>query len=479
MLKSTSLAIALPLTQTLDQKDIYVRAVTGSPLDILVKSCMKRDLIDIQGRPLEGQALEEAINSLCPIKGYDEHAIDMAELKTAVASAVRNHLALARTVVVPEVTHFVESVTPVIDEVSRDPLHEIEIVQCANYSFMAEPALLDSLERYKDQATYDIEGGFQHTTRTDEQVLELMKTGSITLDEAVAIYVSKLTPGTLQHVWETMFTNIPQPDGDSAKTTTQLLNEPEYAVCRSLVTFLVARNLISNPQEDAGMSLTAYKDLLNQYRTQAALGLLRAKYRQDLSNKVGYLVERIVKKDGFVKIFVNPTLYKEWINEGGDNTALFGLSTLDNPELTKSYITDNSVALKNVWDKHTVLTSTVVKLRKFNKIREILATEFNSHVANLSPEELPIQQRANVISKFNEALEKTKLDEVDNIHGLILRLVCTARYGHTSAYEILSTLDRVKKSNPNMDIKTAASIMTAMYVSKWVASMFRVESARR
>lgn len=479
MLKSTSLTIALPLTQVFDEKNVYLRAVTGSPLDILVKNCLKRDLIDDQGKPLQGQSLQDAVNSTCPIKGYDEHQIDMTELKTAVAAAVRNHLALARTIVVPEVTHFVENVTPIIDEVSRDPLHEIEIVQCANYGFMSEPALLDAISKYKDDSVYDITTDLQHNTRSDEQVLELMKTGSVTLDEAVAIYVSKLSPGTLQHVWETMFTRIPQPDGDSRKTSTQLLNEPEYAVCRSLVTFLVSRNLVSNPQEDAGLNLAVYKDLLNQYRSQAALALLRVKYRQDLNNKIGYLVDRIEKNNGFVKIYVNPVTYKDWINEGGDNVALFGLSTLDKPQLTKSYVVENSVALKNVWEKHVALTSTVVKLRKFNKIRDILAAEFQNHINNLSAEELPIQDRAVVVNRFNDCLDKTKIDEVDNINGLILKLICSARYSHTSAYEILSTLDRVKKSNPNMEIKAAASIMTAMYVAKWVASMFRVETIRR
>jgi len=476
MLNKKALDSAVALTDYLDEKGILVVAVKGSPLDVLTQHCLNRVSAADSTEIFDNDKLFDCATSICSVKGYDEHGVDLQELTKKVSESVRNHLAHARTIVVPEVTHFVDNITPVIDEISRSPLHEIEIVQNASYGFMLEPALLDALEKYKDVSVLDVTMNFCHGTRTDEQVLALMKTGSVTLDETVAIYCSKLSAGTLQHVWETMFTNIPQQDGDEFKTFQKLINEELYSVCRSLITFLVAKNLLANPQEDAGLPLATYNDLLQQYVEQSALGLLRAKYRLELADKIGYLVDKVVKKDGFVKIYVNPTLYKKWINEGGDNEVLFGLSLVPNASYKVSDINENSLNLKANWQRHVVMTESIVRLKKYNKVRDILSIEFQTYIQGLSSSELPFENREQVINRFNKSLECTKSDEVDNIYQLVLKLICHARYPQTSAYFILTTLDKIKKENPTMQIKEAAAIMTAQYIANWVGSMFRVSS---
>lgn len=478
MLAKEALDSALPLAERFDNLGIIVRPVGGTPLDVLVNNCAihQFEVSPTTGAYLTSAEISELTARPSPVTGYSAHELDMKELKTAVADAVRNHLKFARTVVAPDVLQFVEAIAPAVQEIARNPLHDVEIVQNNSYAFLYEPELKESIERASDIPVDDVPMNFKHGPRTDAEVLEIMTTGSASLDQAVTLFVSKLPEGALAHIWATMFTQIPQSDGDSSKTFQQLLNQQSYNGARSLVTYLVARKLWNNPPEDSNATAKAYEDLMVEYRNQSALALLRERYRQDVAAKAGLLVESI--REG--KVFVNSNVYREWIRNGGTNEVLLGLTLSNNPAQRVEVINEQAEAYKLAWKNHVALSQSVIRNRRFERTKDLLDVEFKHYLTNLTPEELPVQDRALVLRRFEHALGKVKLEECDpeNLYTLVLHLLCKARYHETDAFFILNTVQRVSRDNPGMDVREAASIATIEYIARWVGSQMRVEPAR-
>ena len=477
MLNVLAIESALPLTERFDAKGIAIRPVAGTPLETLVRhsAVSDYDISPDTGQYATSKEIADLVARPCPVRGYNEHELDRKELRKKVGDAVRNHLKFARTVVAPDVVSFVEAIEPMIQELSRNPLHEVEVVVSDAYPFLDEPALIDSIERSKDIPVANVPMNFRHDTRTDEEVLELMKTGSASLDQAVATFVARLEPGALKHIWDTMFTALPTEDGDDHMSFLELINQTDKGVTRSLVVFLIARKLWNNPTEDSNMTVKQYENLMVDYRDQAALSLLRARYRQQLAIDSGLLVESISPN----KVIVNSAVYKDWIKNGGVNEVLLGLTLSNNPAMRVSTINENAQEYVSAWERHCLLSQSTIRNRRFDRIKNLIEIEFDHYLANLSEEEVGLQDRPLISSRFDEALDQTRMDETEDIYGLVLRLLCAARYQQTDAEFILKTIDRIKRQNPSIDVREAATVATIEYTARWVGSQLKLEAVTK
>lgn len=477
MLNVLAIESALPLTERFDAKGIAIRPIAGTPLETLVRhsAVSDYDISPDTGQYATSKEIADLVARPCPIRGYNEHELDRQELRKKVGEAVRNHLKFARTVVAPEVVSFVEAIQPMIQELARNPLHDVEVVVSDAYPFLDEPALIDSIERSKDIAVDNVQMNFRHNTRTDDEVLEMMKTGSASLDQAIASFVARLEPGALKHIWDTMFTAIPTEDDDDHMSFLELINQTDKGVTRSIVVFLVARKLWNNPPEDTGLTARQYENLMVDYRDQAALALLRARYRQQVAIDNGVLVESVSHN----RVTVNSAVYKDWIKNGGSNEILLGLTLSNNPAMRVSVINENAQNYVAAWERHSALSQSTIRNRRFDRVKNLIEIEFNHYLANLSEEDCGIQERPLVSSRFHEALDKTRMDEIEDIYGLVLRLLCASRYHQTDAEFILKTIDRVKRENPSIDVREAATVATIEYSARWVGSQMKLEAVTK
>jgi len=474
MFNQKAIEVAFTNAVHFDNNNCIIKAVEGSPLNLLAK----QKIVNIPfGIKDDQELLGHCIGQGCyGLVSPDIDKVDAQSIYEHVADSVRNHLKFARTVVSPEVVEFVESIKPFIDEISKDPILDMEIVASNAASILFEPEMISLLERHKDAAYEEPTLVFSHNTRTDEEVLELMKTGSVTLDNAVAEYVSKLQPGILQHIWETVFTNIAQPDGDQFKSFQKLMNEKDYAISRSLVTFLVSRKLLKDTPEDANMPLSKYERTLDQYKEQSAISLLKQKYLKELAIKGGNLVSSIVKDHRVgTKIYVDSDVYRAWLSDGGDNDVLLGMACSGTNTFGVDKIKEKSDFFKKVWNNHVALSQTVIKNKKFVKVKEILKMEITRLVNN--DEALTNTEKQFQCDKAVEVINNLIMKDLDDIYSLCLKVICQSRYYKTDSQWILEKVDEIKKANPSLDMMQVATLVSIEYVSKWVASMLRVEKA--
>ena len=171
--------------------------------------------------------------------------------------------------------------------------------------------------------------------------------------------------------------------------------------------------------------------------------------------------------------WVNAELYRKWIEEGGTNEVLFG-NLLVKPCLTTvSSITERAGDLLAAWNKHSVYVTSLEANRKFERTKQFLAMFFHRALAE-DTTEANLGTAEQVYERFQDLLDGVREGEMECLDSLCLRLVCSSRFPHTAAFDILDGINTAIKQNPKLEAREAALVSFSKYVAKWAASMFSI-----
>jgi hypothetical protein len=206
-----------------------------------------------------------------------------------------------------------------------------------------------------------------------------------------------------------------------------------------------------------------------EYRNQAGRQLCQyiEKYQSDI--KAGQLV--VSSTDN--TITVNSDVYRQWIEAGGTNEVLYG-NLLAKPVLgTISSINERAGDLLAAWNKHSVYVASAEANRRFERVKQFLSMHFHRQLSE-DTDETNLGNAHEVYQRFLDELDTVREGELECIPTLALRLVCKARYPHTSAFVILDGINTAMRANPQLDPREAAAISMSKYIGTWVASQFKI-----
>jgi hypothetical protein len=191
----------------------------------------------------------------------------------------------------------------------------------------------------------------------------------------------------------------------------------------------------------------------------------------DNINKNGVLIRSVNKN----VTTVNGSVYDSWITAGGENEILFGNSLNSSTIVSVQDFNEKGAELKALWNRHAVLTATVERNRTFTRTKEVLLKHFNEQMRTITEgDEATLENRARITEAFEVCLQGLREDELNDLWDACLKLLCASRFAKTDARRILLGIERVKKENPNIDVREAAAISVIEYVADWIASQLQV-----
>lgn len=476
MLSKEALDTSLPLATVLDTNGLMVVPVQGSPLEAVVNATRSGSTFT-NGQPgdvsIDIGSIEYIANEKDETLGFSQHDIAMDDVTEQVANAVRGHMLFARSVVAPVVAELVENTTNALKELTPSKLLGMEIVVNDPPKPMLN-ATFEELVRPMEETPYDNPKlGLRLPTISVQEIKELMKTGTAGLDDQIEIWAAEHGDSMFIWIWENLFQlKYAELNETKPQVFHDFVNNTEKGLDTAVAVFLLCRKLMDNPPAGTEMTLNAFNALVVDFRNQAAATICHA---LDDMNRIVKNKEMVRSVSGSVTTVYGP-LYEEWIQAGGDNEVLFGNSLESVPKITIDSINAEAVRLKGNWQRHSLMTATVENNRRYNRVKELLHHNFVKQLANLSDEEKTNVDAQSVLSKFREQLDVIRESEMENLWDLCLKLVCRSRFYYSSAEEILTGVEEIKKQNPNIEVREAAAISVIRYVSRWVASQFVVKA---
>lgn len=480
MLSLEALNAAFPLTELADNASMKIVPIPGTPLDRLVQATRSDDkFVTMQedGSVMPSISdIEYIANCKDELLGGSPHDKAFDDVVDVTVAAVQGHVKFAKNVVKPAVEELVEATQQTLEALTPSSLLGMEVITF-NPPLPLQNNALDTMARQFDNVPFDVPKlSMRCPDQTTAEIIELMKTGSSSLDRDIEAWAAALGETCILDVYQNVFQIKQAGLNDRAKTFRDYTDDRECGADHALIIFLLARRLIDEPLPSTEMDMRVYENLMAEYRNQAGARVYRAICELETITKTKTLVKSVVGGKTTVYGFV----YDAWIKAGGANEILFG-NTMTTPyAATVDMLNSRAEELKIKWNRHSASVKTVESNRRFLRIKEALAYNFEKQIREAGDEfyeEATIGNRETVIKRFREMLDDVSIDETQDLWNIALKLVCRSRFARTDAERILAGIERVIRENPEIDVREAAAVSLIDYIAYWVASQMKVEQA--
>jgi hypothetical protein len=475
MLNEKVLMASLPLTERLDARGLALYPVSGTPLDALCSATRSDSALFIAAngdpRALIGSICTMA-NKSDPMMQCSEHDVVLDSIAETAISAVKGHIAFARTVVAPAINDLYSRVKASLAEVSQSSLLGMEVEVLREPKPLDNGALQTAIRKF-DGLSFDSPSlTLRLPDLSMDELRELLLSGGGGLDADIAEWMAEKGDDFFRYVWASLFQQTFPRDGERVRSFGEWVTDRAQGVDVALAVFLIARKLSDGkPLEGTAMSLSSYQSTIVDFRNQAGAALCRALDKIERSSKSGQLVRDVVG----TKTVVYEPVYRRFLEEGGTNEMLFA-NALALPFATSiEAIMAQREQLAKRWNTHASITRTAESNKRFNVTKDLLDLHFRAQLSEVTDgDEATANNRETVLRLFKECLAKLRESDLNDLYNACLFLVCRARFFKTDAERILVGIEQAKRENPDMSVREAAAASIINYVAYWVGTQLKV-----
>lgn len=392
-----------------------------------------------------------------------------------IANAVNTHISFARNVVKPIVLDFAtayqefkQNYTPATAEST------FEIVKCGIPSVLKDESFLDSIQIYKDKAAVEPSTRLSLTVKSVEELQTMVLTGQARVDKLIVEWLSNKEEGFLTKAYNQYFSKTVE--SDVAYKSTADLDTFEKADTH-LAIYLLACKLYNDVQEVEGLSLAAYKTIMQEIRDYAGTVLAQSATR--VAGLINSQTLVLSSDERERKIKVNAELYSDWLNAGGKPETILGLAISGQKVNTIPMIDQKTKEWQSAWDSYSLYSATVEKNNYFGNVKLFIRSQFDSVIKTLDQTEIDYAAKnpsygPTIVKLMNEYLDGLKASDLEDVYGIALNVIARIRFFYTASYDILSDIHEASKVNPNIDVREAALLAAINYVSDYVADQIQL-----
>lgn len=480
MLSRQSLEAATPLTTLMDRHNVVITPVQGSPLDQLVNATRSgpQFAYPVDGKQGEFQPnvfdIEYMANKVNDATGVCDHSVAQDAIVDMAARAVRAHLTVIRSVILPAVNDLHDTVAKAMSDVPASKILGMEVKVHDLPLPMKSGAIENLISKFEGVPHASPALRMKCPDITMDDLADLMKTGAAGFDGDVKKWIAIKGESFFLQLWEDIF----QTKNDHFDKFSDAVECREEGLDRSLAIFLIARKLFETPVEGTRMSLPALKSLAAEYRDQAAAKIRRALDEQANVKKRKTLVKKVDDKC----VIVNECVYRPWVmDQSGDNDVLFGNLVKKTGYTTVDQLSENASELKAAWMRVVSVSATADRTERFLQLKQMLLSEFRKSVNDLASDvqgpDASAGDRVAVIDRFRAELSVLREVDCQDLYTLCVKLITRARfYKVGDAEDFMLQMLKIEKDNPDITPREAATIATVDYIATWVAEMFKVSS---
>lgn len=471
MIRESAVNASLPFAQKLQTEGIRLSPKPNTELYELVR--LSQPTVDFNVEPTNF--------SLDAFSGYivqstddkamaSEHSMEMGALVDQLGELVTSHISYAKNTVRPLVVKFAETLQQ-FQEMNKAPdaSSSFNVIQINVPDVLLDSTFLGSIEYYDGKSILAPSKTINLPSKSEEEVKELLSTGTTRVDNLINEWVLSIPQGKLQDIWNSFFGSG---GGNMYFTSVQSTNHFEAAHV-ALAVLLISNKLFNEVSAGSNESLSGYKSIIGEYREWAGALLSSCLKRIAGSVKNKQLVISMDAQNR--SAVVNGVTYSEWLKEGGKPEVIFGMIAGGRFISQRSEIDEKASELESGWYSYCSYYKTIEANLKFSQFKDQLLNQFISSYVDQDEVEKDYLLKNPSIKEASLELYKKEIlgmksSDMADIYQLALNAIAKCRFGYTSAFQILSDINEVGKLNPNIDVREAALLAAVNYLSTYVAS---------
>lgn len=466
MLTEKHLNQAAAIDNTLKEKGLTLVLKNDSPLNEIVQyveTPYTRDLPSMESRDLS----KEIVKLTMSFEDEGQVAYDAAmdRVVADLAPKLADFIALAK-----------EQVNPLIKKVTKgalntteafgttDILNGIEVREGDLPDFLLDTSFINLVEEYRDKQ-------FNNNPLPSKPVFPTMEPSAIR-----TLIANYPVVGTQVSEWlgesdvdYQAYNGVFRQQYQDKQNIGAIFNHDVNALKNSVVIFILSNVFIQDMPQGVLGTLSEYNTTLSILRSQSALGIRNYLDKLERSAKAGILISSRTEK----AINVNPILYREWIEKGGDVETIYGLSLRKDPYETIDDINGNKDKLLKTWNDYKEKNLSVNSVMYLNKVKESLLINFVTALSEADKDFGVDNDTA--IKTFKELLEHVGSKDLEDIPNLAVKLVCRSKYPQSEVEVFISGINDAANDEHGLNANEGALISLIKYVGLWVSSTISIE----
>lgn len=401
-----------------------------------------------------------------------------------LSKLVTKHINYARNVVKPVMMDFAQKLQGFKEELDLKSkevgLGRYEIIEKSVPELLRDESFLDTLSRYDNGRVIQPDGSLRLKcmVRSEEELLQLLSTGSARFDGMIASFVTDLPAKTVERVWLSYFTNQPllqdQYININAGNVYQRL---EIA----LLVYLFANKIYDDVQEqEESMLLPVYRETVNQLRDYAGSVIIFS-LKKAVLNSQGKV---IIVDSNERQIFVNGDLYVTWVQNGGKPEVILGSVISSSqygtaPALTETALNEKADSFARTYESYRTFLTVSENNKKIDHLKNFVKLEVLQGLGDLDELEKSYVEKNpayfdNVKKELDQIVTNFSLKDFDDVHFIARVVIAKIRFYYTSAFEIFESMNEAAIANPEVDPREAALLAAINYLSDYLADQMSV-----
>lgn len=312
--------------------------------------------------------------------------------------------------------------------------------------------------------------------KSDAEIVELIKTGSTTIDSLVEQLLIQ-HPNALRTVWDGLFLDVSLYRGEvrgEDRIKELLYRHPDRSV-HLVLTFLLACAVINTPRDNLLINSSGNEiNVITTSQLKATeLRDLSGKELSTLANVFSTNAENDILVTGFVgnEVHVDSQMYKDFLDAGGTNEMLLGAMVNKTRYYRSKEILSKGNELEAMWLRHLSLIMQKDKNNETIHKRRLTAEVFNRQIREAIQNEgsgtsLHASQMAVVFGKVYDGLTQY---ELENFYLACTKLICRTRFNDPVFELIITDMFNLSRSNPDLSVNDVATLAFINYIGKWLA----------
>ena len=341
MIRNSTINSVLPLTKKLLDNGISLSAIGSTPLGIATQKSYSpvahnSEFFNSGDNDLRVWSVSESLRTPNAF-GFSEHCEAVDDIRKTLAGAIGNHLSYVRNVVNPQIMTLIELVHQAQETTEMRIGSTMSIVQDEWDPIWENPVLTTLVEPGGMTALNpEIEIPRVHPMLSDEQIRELLNTGSDRFDKEIQEWVDNIGVQFISDTYNWNFVT----DVDTGRDwgtrdfdkVNWLLGTDPWSRKQSIVVFLLVKGLRNKLQVGIDMDEVTYQNAMSEVQAQAGRAVNRCIDQRTVLKKSRSIIldwpvrgrDHITTSPELSQILVNTDVYNEWLEAGGQPEILFG-----------------------------------------------------------------------------------------------------------------------------------------------------------
>lgn len=477
MLTLESLISTKDLVAVLADKGVSLRTVGSTPLDEAMKATktygQKLDsLADIDLLPADVYQMNEVrLEGGVPVD--DIHTAYMDAASKVLGIQLAGHIAHATTVVLPLISELHNTIKSVQDFDERCGIRSYKVEMVNGSPLLDAPDFVAQVEKFSDiDPPRELPLVLDFKPLSDEQIVELMKIGAPSYDDAVGMFVSQCGMTLVRETFDVVFAG----DRGAYRHYDMLRADREKSMARNFIVFLITTKLLANLNELpevtglAGMSSAKYGPALRGLQEVSGVSLYSQLSLQRRMEKSGKLIDKVDRK----VVYVNKSVYDRFMADGGDIETILGAVVSGKKSDYVADLVNNVDLYKQAWTYHVTQAKMNAQTGELIDVRRTI-DNFVRRYVQTSTDEVVVNNRDNILNNLQGYIETIYAPALKDVDMLAMRVVTEVMFNHTDAGAILCGVNEAMSANPEISKEDALNLSVTNYVADWFASQIELD----